>query len=53
MVGWAGGHGLPKVFKIVGCSEILIVRNFAVGKDRGFEFNQKIFGLGPPTLQVP
>ena len=28
-------------------------RTFAVGKDNGLEFYRKIFGLGPPTLQIP
>ena len=28
-------------------------QSFAVGKDKGFEFYQKISELIPPTLQVP
>ena len=57
--GWPGGRGghVLQIFQshwIFGNFNVLS-ENFqtsCVGKDKGFEFNWKIFELGPPTLQV-
>ena len=48
----AGGHNAFGIFRDFNVSSESF-RNFALGKDKDFEFYQKIFELGPPTLQVP